>query len=103
MSIHSCSYINSRKKFDLSFQYILRCIDLSGITSFVQGKSETEQSSNEFVKILHSLPHLRSLCLNISTLILLFNRHWPQIIDLNMKSNSFHSSTLLSSTKIDAL
>ncbi|CAF1414533.1 unnamed protein product [Rotaria sordida] len=88
---------------DLSFKFINSCIDLSRITSFVQGRSEKEQSRNEFVHILHILPHLRSLCLNISTLVLLFDRHWPQIIDLNMKINTFDSSSkYLSSAEIDA-
>jgi hypothetical protein len=88
---------------DLSFKYIISYIDLSRLTSFVQGESKKEQSGNEFVRILHSLPHLRSLCLNISTLILLFDRHWPKIIDLNMKSDSFDPYKCLSSTKINAL
>ena len=69
----------------------------------MQGESETEQLSNRFVRILHNLPCLRSLVLYISTLILLFDQHWPQIINLNMKSNSFHSSKCLSSIEIDTL
>ncbi|CAF0935104.1 unnamed protein product [Rotaria sordida] len=89
--------------FDISFKNIITCIDLSRITSFVQGKLETKQSNNEFVRILHNLPHLRSLCLHTSTLILFFNRHWPQILDLNMKIDSLRPFKRLSSNEIDAL
>jgi hypothetical protein len=95
--------LSVKEDLDLSFKYIINCIDLSRLTSFVQGESKKEQSGNEFVRILHSLPHLRSLCLYISTLILLFDRHWPKIIDLNMKSDSFDRYKCLSSTKINAL
>jgi hypothetical protein len=101
-----CTHVHTlsmEDHLDLSLEYIISCIDLSRITRFVQGKSEIEQPSNEFIRILHSLPHLRSLCLHISTLILLFDRHWPQITDLNMKSNSFNSYKCLSSIEIDAL
>jgi hypothetical protein len=86
---------------NLSLKYIISCIDLSRITSLTQGGPKTEQSGNEFIGI-HSLPHLRSLCLNISTLIFLLDRHWPQIIDLNMKNDSPHPYQCLSSTEIDA-
>jgi hypothetical protein len=104
---HLCRFTHAHKlivegDLGMSLEYIIRCIDLSRITSFIQGKSEIEQSSDEFVHILHSLPHLRSLCLNISTLILLFDRHWPKIINLNMKRNSFDPCKCLSSTKINA-
>ncbi len=94
--------LSMKKDLDLSFEHIIGCIDLSRITNFVQGESKTEQSGNEFVRILHGLPHLRSLFLSISTLIFLFDRHWPQIIDLNMKSDSFDPYKCLSSTKINA-
>jgi hypothetical protein len=60
------------------------------------------KSGNEFIGILHSLPHLRSLCLSISTLILLLDRHWPQIIDINMKNDFPRPYQCLSSTEIDA-
>ncbi|CAF3092553.1 unnamed protein product [Rotaria sp. Silwood2] len=91
------------KDLNISLEYIVRYSNLSRITSFIQGESEIAQSSTEFVRILHSLPHLCSLCLHISTLILLFDRHWPQIIDLNMKSDSRGPCKRLSSNEIDAL
>jgi hypothetical protein len=87
---------------DLSFEYIISCIDLSNITIFLEGNPEKEQLNLEFVRILHSLPHLRSICLNISTVNLLFDRHWPKIINLNMKTNMFNASKYLSSIEIDA-
>ncbi|CAF2757505.1 unnamed protein product [Rotaria sp. Silwood2] len=87
---------------DLSFEYIISHVDLSRITSFVQGNPEKEQSNHEFVRLLHRLPHLRSLCLNISTVNLFFDRHWPKIIDLNMKSHMLDTSKYLSSIEIDA-
>ncbi len=92
-----------KSDLSMSLESIIRCIDLSRIIHFLQGDSEKEEASNEFVRILHSLPHLRSLCLNISTLILLFDRHWPQITNLNMKSSSFDEYRCLSSTRINAL
>jgi hypothetical protein len=97
---HACKLI-MKNDLNISFKYITSCIDLSRITSFTQVESKIEHSSSEFVQILHSLPCLRSLCLNISTLILLFDRHWPQIIELDIKNN-VDSSKWLSSTEIDA-
>ncbi|CAF2837378.1 unnamed protein product [Rotaria sp. Silwood2] len=91
------------RDLDISLKFITTCIDLSRITRFAQGKSETEQSNKEFVRILHCLPHLGSLCLHTSTLVLFFNRHWPQIIDLNMKVDLLGSFKRLLSNEIDAL
>ncbi|CAF3307220.1 unnamed protein product [Rotaria sp. Silwood2] len=91
------------KDLNISLEYIDRYINLSRITCFIQGESETTQTNSEFVRILHNLPHLRSICLHISTLILLFDRHWPQIIALNMKYDSHGRFKQLSSNEIDAL
>jgi hypothetical protein len=92
----------AENNLDLSFEYIISCIDLSNITIFLEGNPEKEQLNHEFVRILHSLPHLRCLCLNISTVNLLFDRHWPKIINLDMKTNMFNASKYLSSIEINA-
>ncbi|CAF1145848.1 unnamed protein product [Rotaria sordida] len=91
------------RNLDISLGYIITCIDLSRITSFVESDSETKQSSNECVRILNSLSHLRSLTLHSSTLVLFFNRHWPQITDLDITRNLLGPYKRLSSNEIDAL
>ncbi|CAF3543535.1 unnamed protein product [Rotaria sp. Silwood1] len=90
-----------KEDLDISFEYIIRCIDFSWITTFIEDESNREKSSKEFVQILHNIPRLRSLCLNISTLIVFFDQHWPQIIELTMNSNSCDSRKSLSSIEID--
>ncbi|CAF3764171.1 unnamed protein product [Rotaria sp. Silwood1] len=69
----------------------------------MQGRWKTKRSNNEFVRTLHSLPCLRSLVLNVSTVVLLFDQHWPQIIDLNIRNNCIVSPKSLSSIEIDGL
>ncbi|CAF1156845.1 unnamed protein product [Rotaria sordida] len=89
--------------FNNSLEYITSFIDLSRITNFIQRGLETKVLNNKFVEILYNLPHLRSLGLYFSTLISLFDRHWPRIINLNMNFDPDDQIESLSSKQIDAL
>ena len=84
---------------NIDLEYITTCWVLSYITKFLYSESVLEMSNNRFVQILHTVPSLRYLYL----LVLLFDRYWPQIVHLNMKSTFYLSHKSLRSTEIDLL
>ncbi|CAF1478092.1 unnamed protein product [Rotaria sp. Silwood1] len=84
------------------FEYIATRLDLSYITSFSYNRSDNETPSNDFLRILHNLPQLRSLSLTVSTLLFLFDRKWPKIVNLNIMSSYPFPSEPLISVQIDS-
>ncbi|CAF1172584.1 unnamed protein product [Rotaria sp. Silwood1] len=84
------------------FEYIATRLDLSYITSFSYNRSDNETPSNDFLRVLHNLPQLRSLSLPVSTLLFLFYRKWPKIVNLNIMSNYPFPSEPLISVQIDS-
>jgi len=92
-----------KKNSNIPLEYIAKYIDLSRITRFSYWQWEMGTSSSGVVRILHTLPRLRSLGLPASILILLFDRHWPHIVDLDMLGRTLHSSQSLTSFEIDSL
>ncbi|CAF1356614.1 unnamed protein product [Rotaria sordida] len=85
------------------FEYIATRLDLSHLTSFSCNRADIEIPINDFVRILHSLPQLRSLSLPISILLFLFDRKWPRIVDLNITSPYPFPFVPLISIQIDSL
>ncbi|CAF1268791.1 unnamed protein product [Rotaria sordida] len=95
-------YLALEQNLNTVFEHIATRLDLSYITNFSFNQSDIETPSNDFVRILHSLPQLRSLRLPVSILHVLFDRKWSKIIDLDIMSNYRFPSEPLISIQIDS-
>ncbi|CAF4752457.1 unnamed protein product, partial [Rotaria magnacalcarata] len=81
------THINSlvmRGHLSILLRYVSSCIDMSRITKFAEENRYTEIEDTRFARILHDLPNLHSLAVNINTVIVLCAHSWPHIFYLNI-------------------
>ncbi|CAF2137259.1 unnamed protein product [Rotaria magnacalcarata] len=81
------THINSlvmRGHLSILLRYVSSCIDMSRITKFAEENRYTEIEDTQFARILHDLPNLHSLTVNINTVIVLCAHSWPHIFYLNI-------------------
>ncbi|CAF3404262.1 unnamed protein product, partial [Rotaria sp. Silwood2] len=97
------SFLDIEQNLNTVFQYIAARLDLSYITSFYCNRADIETLSNDFVRILHSLPQLCSLGLPVSIFLFFFDHQWRKIVNLNIMSHYQFPSMSLICIQIDSL
>jgi len=84
---------DSDKSFQILFHDIVPHINLSRIIALFIMESRTKIDMSSFVRLISSMPHLRSLGASIILLKFLFFSHWPNIRRLEIFMSSPFATT----------